>query len=650
MKLSRINKRVVSGVILLLICLGAVSVNAQQNLAYDQIAPNLLRQAHAVIRINELNWEVISKSEGRLRAKKIITILDEKGEEEYGEHYISYDKFTKISNISGVLYDASGKVVRKLKGSDISDFGYGMSGDEITDSRIKKLDFGKKAYSYPYTIEYSYETRDRNLMFYPRWAPVRDTETSTELATFSIKTPPGFQFRYKAYHGASEPQKQNDKEGNDLYTWKVENYAATGLKDPYPLPGLENTPVVLVAPLEFELQEYKGNFNSWEDLSRFYYTLNAGRDILPSSIQEEIKTLIKPAKTDREKILLIYKWMQGRSRYVSIQLGIGGWQTIDAATVSAKGYGDCKALTNFTLAALRVADIPVYAALINAGQDEVIKADFPSSQFNHVIACAIAGKDTIWLECTSQTKTANFMGTFTGGRPALLVMPKGGQLVMTPDYIADKNRRVSKTVIQLDKNGDAKILANTSYSGLRQELRNELIHGLNADGQKKWLMSQLNLPSLELEAFRLNEESGEEPSVQEQLNINVRNCAARSGSRLFVKPYLLSKSVNLPDITERVNQFYLPPSEYSFTDIDTVTYTIPEGFKLESTLPVADVTSKFGSLKCHTSYEQGKMVSIRKIKLTGGTYPAVDYQEWIAFLRKIRKADRAQVVFIESVN
>ncbi|REA62298.1 hypothetical protein DSL64_08490 [Dyadobacter luteus] len=650
MKLERIDKRVVSGVLLFLTFLGTTFAYSQQNLAYDQIAPNLIRQAHAVIRINELSWEVISKSEGRLRARRVITILDEKGEEEYVEHYIQYDKFTRISNINGVLYDASGKVVRKLKGSDISDFGYGVSGDEITDARIRKLDFGKKAYTYPYTIEYSYEIRDRNLMFYPRWAPVGNTEVSTELATFSIKTPPGFQFRYKVYHGAAEPQKQKDKDGNDLYIWKVENYAATGLKDPYPMPGLENTPVVLVAPSEFELQEYKGNFNSWEDLSKFYYTLNAGRDVLPAPVQEEIKTLIKSAKSEREKILLIYKWMQARSRYVSIQLGIGGWQTIDATTVSSKGYGDCKALTNFTLAALQVAGIRSHAALIRAGRDEMIKADFPSSQFNHVIACAIAEKDTVWLECTSQTTSANFMGTFTGGRPALLVMPQGGKLVMTPDYTADKNKRTSHTDIRLDKNGDAQILANTRYSGLRQETRNRLIHAENADGQKKWLVGQINLPSLELEAFKLKEEYGEEPYINEQLNIKVRNGAARSGKRLFVKPYLLSRSVNLPDMTERTHHFYLPPSEYSFTDIDTVSYLVPEGFKLESTLPSVDITSKFGSLKCHTSYEQGKMVSSRKIVLTGGTYAATDYTEWISFLRKIRKADRAQVVFIEEVN
>jgi hypothetical protein len=53
------------------------------------------------------------------------------------------------------------------------------------------------------------------------------------------------------------------------------------------------------------------------------------------------------------KAKLIYDYVQQKSRYVSIQVGIGGWKPMDASDVDRLGYGDCKGLTNYTKALWR---------------------------------------------------------------------------------------------------------------------------------------------------------------------------------------------------------------------------------------------------------------------------------------------------------
>jgi len=623
-----------------------LGVSGQSDFNVDKINPTLIKDANAVVRVDELVWEIKSQGEAIQKIRTVVTILNETGEEKHGALFVRYDKFTKISDISGILYDAGGKQVKKLRNADIEDYGYGSGGDDISDARVKLASFGKKSYAYPYTIEYVYEARKRNMMMYPWWTPVSDEKSAVELSTYKIKAPAGFKFRYKEYNDAPAMVKSTDADGSDLYQWTLKDYAVRKSDDFYPLPQEDRVPHMIVAPSEFEVQDYKGNFNTWADFGKFYHTLNAGRDVLPASILAEIKNVVKTAKSDREKAELIYKWMQSRSRYVSIQLGIGGWQTIDATTVANTGYGDCKALTNFTLAALRSVGIQGYTALIAAGKEEQIKSDFPSNQFNHAIACALVDKDTLWLECTSQTTKPNFMGSFTGGRYALLVTPDGGKLVRTQDYKSGQNVRNSHAMVKLGETGDGVVDVQVLYTGLQHESRASVINSGSKEEQKKWLLNHINLPSLDLQRFELTQ--GQDPSVTEKLTLNVRNCATKTGTRLFVKPSLLSRPFELPSVSERSSDFYLPVSEYNFTDLDTISYEVPANYKLETTLPAFQIASAFGHYELKTTYENNKLICARKVVMNGGRYGSKDFAAWVDFLKKIRKADRVQVVFVEN--
>lgn len=625
-----------------------LAVLGQSDFSITKINPVLLKDADAVVRVDETVWEIKSQAEAVLKSRLVVTVLNEKGEEGHGELRVHYDKFTRITDISGNIYDASGKPVKKLRNSEIEDYGYGGGADNISDARMKLASFGKKSYTYPYTIEYVYEVRDRNMMSYPSWTPDQKEGSAVELSVYRILAPSGFKFRYKEYNGVPAVAKSKAPDGSDLYEWSKKDQPAQKSGDLYQLPSIERSPMVMAAPSDFEVQDYKGNFNSWEDFGKFYGALNAGRDVLPAPMAGEIKTLTKSARSEREKAELIYKWMQSKSRYVSIQLGIGGWQTIDATTVANTGYGDCKALTNFTLAALRSVGINCYAALIRAGDEEVIKSDFPSNQFNHAIACALVGKDTLWLECTSQLARPNFMGTFTGGRHALLITPEGGKLVKTPDYKPSQNIRDSHAIVKLEASGDGQVEVKALYTGLQQETRASVMQTGTKDEQKKWLLNHINLPSLDLQRFEWIAGQEKDPSVTEKLSLNVRNCATKTGTRLFVKPSLLSRPFELPSVTERTTDFYLPVSEYNFTDLDTVSYEVPGNYKLETILPAFQISSVFGSYELKTIYENNKLICARKVVMNGGRYGSKEFAAWVDFLKKIRKADRAQVVFVEN--
>src|SRR5690606_9216029 len=97
----------------------------------------------------------------------------------------------------------------------------------------------------------------------------------------------------------------------------------------------------------FDLMGHVGNLSSWADFGQFYYELNKDRDSLPENIVEQVRTLIAEDTTVFQTVQTLYHFMQTHTRYVGNQYGLSGWQTFRASEVCAKGYGDCKGLTNY---------------------------------------------------------------------------------------------------------------------------------------------------------------------------------------------------------------------------------------------------------------------------------------------------------------
>src|SRR2546423_15417970 len=75
--------------------------------AVSKIAPALLKNANAVLRLEELSFEFINTKHAVEKEHYVITILNENGDKwaEFAEYY---DKLREINSVEGFLYDAEG--------------------------------------------------------------------------------------------------------------------------------------------------------------------------------------------------------------------------------------------------------------------------------------------------------------------------------------------------------------------------------------------------------------------------------------------------------------------------------------------------------------------------------------------------------------
>jgi len=607
----------------------------------SKIPSDLLKKAHVVKRMEEIRFEVMNIGEAVLHRKYAVTILDENGVEE-GSFTEFYDKLHEIKNIEGSLYDANGKELKRLKNKQIIDFS-GVDDELASDNRMKHHNFYYKVY--PYTVEYEVEIRFKGTMFFPEWLPREKENYAVMQSSISIITPPGYTIRYKAINYSGAPVETSEKDKRVL-TWQVTNLPA--IEDEYASPAwYQVNTSVLFAPSEFELERYKGNMSSWKDLGKFQAALNEGRDVLPDKIKQAVHSIIDNIKDPKEKVAKLYEYMQQNTRYISVQLGIGGWQPFDAKYVAARSYGDCKALSNYMYSLLKEAGIRSNVALIHAGRgDSRISADFPSAAFNHMILSVPFPNDTMWLECTSQTMPAGYLGEFTCDRYALLIDADGGTLVRTPKYGLKENLQLRKVNASLDDEATLKIHVVSQYEGLQQDLYHALIHGLSREKVKEFLHEELDFATYDVNDFNYLEKKNSLPAVEETLDVVVSNYATLTGKRLFISPNVMTRTSRKWQADEE-RKFDLDLG-YDFNDIDSVELTIPAGFASESMPADIELNSKFGKYNSSVKLVGNKIFYYRNYQHFGGTFPAKDYAELVKFYEAVYKADRNKIVLLKT--
>ena len=610
--------------------------------AVSKIAAGLLKNANAVLRSEELRFEIKSTKETILTSHFVITILNEKGDQ-WADFFEHYNKYRSINDFEGVLYDANGKQLKKIKKKDLVDLS-GVSDESLMeDSRIRRHNFYYRVY--PYTVEYTVLIENKATLFFPMWSPQRGENLSVESSSITVVSDRDYVVRYKAFGNASEPKIREEK-GKKIMTWSAANMNSI-IREPFSPMWHELTTIVIFGPSEFQMDDYKGNMRSWQDFGKFVHTLRQGRDQLPPSIKEVVHAIADRLPDPKEKIARLYEYMQKHTRYISIQLGIGGWQPFAASDVAAKGYGDCKALTNYMYSLLQEAGIKSFYAMIRAGKNaNYITEDFPSQQFNHVILCVpLSNKDSVWLECTSQTMPAGYLGDFTADRPALLVDESGGKLVRTPKYAMSENVQSRTIKASLEESGTLNIIAKNAYSGMQQDDIHGMINSLSKEKVKEHLQEQFNFATYDINTFDYRENKSEAPVINETLDITVSNYATITGKRLFIVPNVMTRTGSKLSVdTARKYDILL---NFEYKDIDSVEILLPAGYTPESMPKDAAIKSRFGQYTTSIRLKENKLFYYRTMEHYSGRFPAAQYGELAEFANAVYKADRTRVVLIK---
>jgi len=625
-------------IILLTAIFGFISLANASDIKYKiaDIPKELLKNAKVVIRTDEETFEIKSVSKSTLKVKIAITILSET-EINKSVKFLGYDKFVRIGSFNATIYNEQGKKVKSLSRDDFYDVSAIQGFSLYEDSRVKFCD--PKYHAVPFTIEYTYDI-DYSGLSYPDVRIIPSYYESVENFKFDVIANPNTIFRY-TQNLISEPV-VSDLKREKHYSWQAKNLNAI-LKEDYSVPEIEIFPYLAIAPTNFEMDNYKGNCNTWNNFGQFISQLNNNKNNLSKETVAKIKDYVKDAKTDFQKIDMLYKYMQDKTRYVNISIGIGGFQPFDASVVDRLSYGDCKALTNYMKTLLEVVGIDAKPLIVRADKnaDPIINS-FPCSQFNHEFLCVPMPNDTIWLECTASHGPVGFFGTFTDDRDVLLIDGDKSKLIHTPSYSADDNITSNNVVVKIDNEGNGVAQSLARYKGINYEKILPLAMIDNKD-KKKYLYQLIKIPNFEIVDSKFTETQNRIPYFDLSLDMKIRNYATIISDKILFSPNLMNKLTIVPSqINVRKSDIFV---RRPLTEIDTVKYIIPDGFISTATSQTKELNTMFGSYKYQISSTDKEIVYIRYFKLNKGRYPADKYNDFVNFFENINTFDEIKTAF-----
>lgn len=567
------------------------------------------------------------------RFKEVRTILNEHGNE-LANFVCSCSKNDKLSNFKGQVTDAQGRILRKMKQSELQRTEYSQY--LAIDNYKLYVEYTPPAYPVTVTYEWTIESRD-NLIEFPVFCPQPDYDVSVKKASYRLKAPRNMQVRHALIN--IDKQKVTEDSSSDFQCLSIEMDNLPPIKqEPYCRPLKERLPIAFFSPTNFVYYGTQGSLSNWTEYGKWEYSLTKGRDELPNDLRQELHHLTDNLKSDRDKVEAIYKRLGNTTRYVAILLGIGGQQPAPASSVAKSGFGDCKGLTNYMRAMLKEIGITSNYTTISTTNRRFLN-DFASiGQMNHVILQVPLPGDTLWLECTNPQLPMGYVHNSIAGHDAIEVSENGGKMVRLPVYSDTANLMRNDVGIVLADDGSADITLSLIGNNCQYESLIPLLKMNNKELQEA-LQNIMHIAKVENCEANVKENGA---CLTLDAKMKSRQYASVTGQRIFVPICPLHNGYTAPKITsERQEDIWI---ETGYLDEDNITITIPEGYEIEAIPKDVHLKEPFGEFNFSYTVSDNQIIVSNRLLIKSGTYDKNLFPQLTEYIKNVGNTYRQKMV------
>jgi len=467
-------------------------------------------------------------------------------------------------------------------------------------------------------------------------------------AHFTLTLPPGWSYQATWLNHAEQAA---TPAGEGHWHWVVSDVAAVKIQPDMP-PWQRVAAQLVIAPIAPNATE--SSLASWHEVGQWYQNLTIGRRDPSPQLAQKVTELTAAEPTLLGKIQLLAEYVQKDTRYVAIELGIGGYLPHSAAETFNNHYGDCKDKATLLSAMLKQIGVDSNYVLINTERGAINANTPPNLGFNHMILAIHlpAGLEDPRLLAQIQhpslgrllyfdpTDDLTPFGLVRGPLQAnfgLLVAAEGSELLALPQLAAATNgvRRTGQLTLDLDGtlHGEIhEVRLGDQASAARQALRTAPQSVDRIKPIEALLANSLADVQI-LKASVGNAQHDDQP-FDWYYSLEADGYAKRAGDLLMVRPRVLGsdEKIHLSRDELRVEAIEFKGPE---RDTDQFEIALPDGYSADNLPPSIDLDYGFATYHSKSELVGQTLRYTRSLEIRQLDVPAGAAKDMRAFFDRI---------------
>jgi transglutaminase-like putative cysteine protease len=578
--------------------------------------------------------------------RTVVQVLTQDAAENWGELSFGWDlKRERFRlNWARVIDAQTGRVISDKPVHDQESLApVDFDAPVYTDQQTRRVSLG--AVQPGVIVDYSYTTETVEPVMAGDWVTSWSIHTGapTMRSRYILDLPAGYQPRIQE-HNLTFRRREQERGGRRVYTWAVND-----------LPKIDPEPFMAVDSNRVYMRLAIGGRTEWAEVARWYHGLSADRYALTPEIEARLAEVVKDARTREDSLRAVHRWVAQDFRYVSLSLGIGGYQPRTPEEVMRTQYGDCKDKATLFIALARRMGVNAHPVLLNSFG--AVDEGLPSiSQFNHMIAAVERpGGGYTFLDLTAELIPWGEVSPGYQGEFGLVVHPDGrAEPVTFPRDEPARNRMESSVAGELAEDGTfSGVFTTTTRGALQYELRSAFASRISPRDRQEITrnMAQNVFEGARGDSLEIFDGKDLRAEVRTRLWLSGGRAATPSGGTLILTlPFgngSMREIISQLESRREPRRFDIDVADV-IGPLETMTeyrVTLPEGYRARLPRNV-DARSVFGSYQAEFTQEGRELRVVRRMSGRRGTEPRERLPELLAFLKDMSRDD-VQLIVVE---